>query len=162
MTSLGGRRLQIEESSDEDEDVEEKLENIILNNTSDDKPSSIQVKDKLTGQKTSIKISEVESEDCEDTDEEEKEAEQVAKKVAVNDTYNNVIEAPIVKAESTESVDFPAPVMETVQIELPQNIIGYKDKANSEYASGQYADALEFYTFAIDALKVEKTSKYTL
>ena len=56
VKSMGGKRLQIEESdeSDEEEDVEEKLENIILNNA--EKPASIQVKDKFTGQKTSIKM----------------------------------------------------------------------------------------------------------
>ncbi len=142
VKSLGGKRLQIEESDTDDEDVEEKLENILLNSKSE-KPASIQVKDKVTGQKTSIKITEVESEDCEETDDEE-----IETKVTVDDNVKAPVE-PVVEK-----------VREEVKIELPKRVVDFKDKANAQYASGQYSDALEFYTFAVDALTAEKTSRH--
>jgi len=143
VKAMGGKRLQIEESDTDEEDVEEKLENIILNSKSE-RPDSIQVKDKVSGQKTSIKISEVESEEYDDeTDDEEKKVNEDPQP-----QVRQVIE-PVVQ-----------PVVEQVKIELPQRIVEFKDKANLSYANGQYSDALEFYTFAIDALKSEKNSKY--
>lgn len=66
--------------------------------------------------------------------------------------------------QKTEDVNFTekiAPV-ESVTIELPKSIIDFKDKANTQFANGQYSDAFEFYSFAIDALKSEKTSNFIL
>ena len=50
----------------------------------------------------------------------------------------------------------------SVVIELPKTITDFKDKANTQYASGQYAEALEFYSFAIDTLKQERTDNLEL
>lgn len=183
IKSKGGNRVMIEESDsgeDDDEDVEEKLENIILNGK--EKPTSIEVKDKTTGKKTSIKISEVDSEDCEETEDEEEKAksDENNNQLAQAKKELNEIESLAKQLEELESKKLEAqseveelsakiePVKAKVEetpvvlIELPKNVTDFKDKANTQYASGQYADALEFYTFAIDALKQEKTNNIEL
>ena len=153
LKKQGGKRLQIEESdSSEDEDIEEKLTNIVLN--AEEKPTSIEVKDTITGKKTSIKISEVDSEDCEETDDEET-SQSIEKQPAAEPTK------PEPKSEDVNFSEKIAPVpVESVKIELPKNILDFKDKANTQFASGQYSDALEFYSFAIDALRSEKTGRF--
>ena len=146
IKSLGGNRLKIEESDSSDE---EEMPHIQMNESSKLNGHA----DTAASKKTSIKISEVESEDCEDSEEE-------TENEAAKPVVNQVIEE---KPATTEQKPIEAeskPIHQIIKLELPEVVITMKDKANTQFASGQYSDAMLFYTKAIEHLILMQPSKY--
>ena len=144
IKSLGGNRLKIEESDSSDED---EMPNIQMTDSGKLNGHA----DAAAGKKTSIKISEVESEDCEDSEEETEN--DAAKPVA-----NQIIEEkPAAEQKPIEAA--LKPIHQTIKLELPEVVLSIKDKANTQFASGQYSDAMLFYTKAIEHLILMQPSK---
>ena len=142
VKAKGGKRLTIEET-DGDESEEEQEQEVVAT-------------------KKSVQIKEVEEDD------EESEAEENSEK-GVDSVPPKIEEAKIEAPQKVEEVKIEASrKVEEAKIEappkveekpLPQKVVDFKDKANKEYAAGQYGEAISYYSKAIDQLKKEFTEE---
>ena len=146
VKAKGGKRLTIEETDGEEESEEEEEEAV--------KPATT---------KKSIEIKEVED------DEEEEEAPVEVSKPFVDEASLKIEppQQPAAKEELASAKDeskiaeaskpvVPEKTVEQPKIEekpLPKKVIDFKDRANKEYSNGQYGEAINFYSKAIDELK---------
>ena len=158
MKKAGGNRLNIEDTGSEDEEeilpTQIKKVPILAAKPQVLKPSG-------TGKKQ-VKIAEVESdEDNEDEEEEETKTEKNEKeniqtsissesfKIELkNEEAAKVDEAPKV----SKSAIIEPPVIKLKTFELPKEVTDFKNKANTLYSSGNYADAKESFTKTIEKL----------
>lgn len=159
VLSAGGNRLKIEEtdgSEDEEEDVVIKpsqTEKIPTNNQSNLK------------NKKSIKITEVESDDEETDEESVKEIKPETQTSPKNEEPKQIIPeksqtkaaepkqetpSPSLSDKKEENIEPPKPVS---SIELPASLLEFKNKGNTLFSSGQYGEAIDYYTKAIDEIK---------
>ena len=182
LKSKGGNRLKIEEtdgSSDDEEEVQ--VVDPKLTAKIKDTPKPII----NLAPKKQIKIAEVESDEDEDNtkenikkDEEEKpKSNPKQESKSENAKQTKPVESPKkeikqeVKSENAKTEEKVQPKADPVkelpqkeakQYDLPKSVIDIKDKANTLFGSGQYGEAVENYSKAIEQLKKLSTSNLFL
>lgn len=124
LKSIGGNRLKIEETdgSEEEDSDQEEISKVNVNN----------------GQKKQIKIAEVESEGSDEETE------------YIPETNPKITEAskPVIENTAEKAVEKPI----KKEITIPETVLAAKDKANGLFQAGQYGEASEYYTRAIENL----------
>jgi tetratricopeptide (TPR) repeat protein len=145
VESKGGKRMVIEETDGESE--------------AEEVPETKAVQEVGQAVKT-INIKEVEY-DSEDDDEEEKENVEPAVNLPSDQIKTTETE---VKAEPEKIIPVKEEPREAAKydVQLPKDVIKYKNDAAKLYQSGQYGDSIENYTKAVDLLKALRTDDYAL
>ncbi len=147
MKSSGGNRLKIEDTSGSEDEEENGNKNV------KNKKANIETAAKFSDslRKKNIKITEVESDDYED--EEDNKTEDI----------NNKIDGKENKIKNEEEISLEK-IVEKKDYQLPKNVINLKDKANNNFTNGHYGDALNYFTQAINALQEleSKSSNFLL
>ena len=135
VKSLGGNRLKIEDTDGSEEEIEE------INIKTKVKTTQVlnDEKKKIEEHSTKKKQIEVTEVDTDDEDQEEEEENEDKGKDAI----------PILNNQTKSNVNIK---VEQKNYELSKNVIDFKDKAFKFFSNGQYGDAVENYTKAIEHL----------